>query len=329
MVERELGDPATFKAKQAELRDFAGKQLQEQMRSHFIEKLRKRAKVAVDEKFLKSTGTRLSGSPKELEHAVATVGSHTVRFADVAAEVRRLFGGREAGHASGPSVKIEMGWRLVDKLLLADAALRRGLDKDPAVRAVTSAAERDAIVRLLSTRVRAEAKAPEEAAVEAFYKSHFTDFARPALHRCAHILVAVREEAEQLRTRLKNGESFAELARERSRDSATAAAGGPIGDIPADRLEGLAKTEPALASALRGKPGEVSEPVKSRAGWHLIRCEPVVPARAAPLAEVKDVIAARISTERGNDAVRRRIADLRGRVLIQVVPDLALFTVGT
>lgn len=328
VLEREIGDPATFKAKQDELRTFAGRQVQEQMKTHFVEKLRKQAKVSVDEAFLKTTGTRLQGTPKELEHAVAAVGSRRVRFAEVAAEVRRLFGGKEAGHASGPSVKLEMAWRLVDRMLLADAAIRRGLDKDPAVRAAATGAARDAIVRLLSARLRAAAPTPEAAEVESFYQSHFADFQRPALHRCAHILVPLREEADQLRARLQRGESFAELAREHSRDPATAAAGGPIGDLPADRLDGLAKAEPALAAALRGRAGAISEPVKSRAGWHLVRCEAAIPATTAPLAEVRELIVARLTAQKGDAAVRRHIDDLRARARIEVVPDLALHAIG-
>ena len=329
VLERHVGDALDFVAKLEELRSFAQKQAAARLRSHFLEQLRAQAKVTVDEPFLKSTGTRLQGSPQEMEHVVATVKGRQVKFADVAAEVRRLFGGKEAGHSSGPSVKIEMAWSLVDRLLLADDAIKRGLADSPAVRTAGRRAERDAIVRLLSARLRAQAPKASEAEIEAYYRAHPTAFQRPARRPCAHILVAQREEADKLRARLVQGSAFADLARDFSRDSATATKGGAIGEVPEERLDALAKEEPALAAAFRGSPGAVSQPVKSRAGWHLVRCEGVIPAAALPLAEVSESIAARLSAQKADDEVRRRIAELRAGARIEVAQDAVRRSVDT
>ena len=320
VLEREIGDDKAFAARHDELKAFAEKQTRAQLRSHFVEQLRKRAKTSVDEAFLKSTGTRLQGTPQELEHVVVTVRERPVRFVEVAAEVRRLFGGKEAGHASGPAVKIEMAWSLADRLLLGDAALERGLGEDPAVRAAARAAENDALVRLFSARLRSEAPKASAVEIEAYYRSHAAEFQRPARHRCAHIMLGMREEAEQVLARLQRGEPFADLARDSSRDLATAAKGGEIGELPEDRLDELAKTEPALAAALRGPEGKTSAPVKSHSGWHLVRCQAVLPSALVPLAEVSPAIGERASTRAGDDAVRKRIAGLRAAVQIEVTP---------
>ncbi len=76
-----------------------------------------------------------------------------------------------------------------------------------------------------------------------------------------------RKRLETLRTRIVNGESFEELARANSADL-SAAKGGDIGWVyPGD-------TVPQFEHAMNAlQPGELSEPVKSPFGWHLIRVE--------------------------------------------------------
>ncbi|QID17153.1 molecular chaperone SurA [Nitrogeniibacter mangrovi] len=94
--------------------------------------------------------------------------------------------------------------------------------------------------------------------------------------RVSHILIKTselvsdddaRKRLETLRTRILNGESFADLARANSADL-SAANGGEIGWVyPGDTVPEFERAMNAL------KPGELSEPVKSPFGWHLIRVE--------------------------------------------------------
>lgn len=76
-----------------------------------------------------------------------------------------------------------------------------------------------------------------------------------------------RKRLETLRTRVLNGEPFEDLARANS-DDLSAAKGGDIGWVyPGDTVPEFQRAMDALA------PGELSEPVKSPFGWHLIRVE--------------------------------------------------------
>jgi peptidyl-prolyl cis-trans isomerase SurA len=76
-----------------------------------------------------------------------------------------------------------------------------------------------------------------------------------------------RQTLENLRQRIEHGESFAELAKRYSED-ASAPQGGDLGWLnPGD-------TVPAFEQAMNKlKDGEVSEPVKTQFGWHLIQVE--------------------------------------------------------
>jgi peptidyl-prolyl cis-trans isomerase SurA len=83
-----------------------------------------------------------------------------------------------------------------------------------------------------------------------------------ALHSDADNYVRIR----QLEMRLRAGEDFATLARSNSQDALSAARGGDLGWLsPGDTL-------PDFESAMdRLAPGEISEPVQTRFGWHLIQ----------------------------------------------------------
>ncbi|MEK6606513.1 MAG: peptidylprolyl isomerase [Myxococcota bacterium] len=153
--ERTAGDEAGFAARREELRRFADAQARTQARRHVVSELRRRAGVTVDEAFLRSTGKRLEVPPADVERAVATVGDRAVRYRDVVTEIRRIFGAA-GGHASGPTVKLEIAWALADRLVLEQAALARGAADAPEVRAALRAWTRDALARALAARLRSQ-----------------------------------------------------------------------------------------------------------------------------------------------------------------------------
>lgn len=90
-----------------------------------------------------------------------------------------------------------------------------------------------------------------------------------------HILVEDEAQAKTVVERLKKGEDFAKVAAELSKDPGSGKEGGDLGWFTKDRMV------PEFAeAAFKLKKGEVSEPVKSQFGWHVIRLEDK---RAKPL----------------------------------------------
>jgi parvulin-like peptidyl-prolyl isomerase len=80
-----------------------------------------------------------------------------------------------------------------------------------------------------------------------------------------HILVETEDEAKEIISRLEAGEDFAELAAELSTDTTSGAMGGDLGWFPRGAM--VAAFEDAAFSL---EPGEISEPVESGFGWHVI-----------------------------------------------------------
>ena len=100
-----------------------------------------------------------------------------------------------------------------------------------------------------------------------------------------HILVEDEAAARKAYDRVKAGEDFAKVAAELSTDPGSKAEGGDLGFFTKDRM-----VAPFAEAAFRMKPGEISEPVKSQFGWHVIQ---VVERRAKPVPtfeEMKDQI---------------------------------------
>lgn len=84
--------------------------------------------------------------------------------------------------------------------------------------------------------------------------------------KCSHILVKKQSEAMSILDRLKKGESFANLARELSIDRGSAKKGGDLG------LFGRGVMVKAFEeAAFRLSKGDISQPVKTKFGYHIIK----------------------------------------------------------
>ena len=82
--------------------------------------------------------------------------------------------------------------------------------------------------------------------------------------KASHILVATEDEAKSLFNEIKNGKDFAEAAREFSK-CPSGQAGGDLGFFPRGVM-----VKPFEDAAFSLKEGELSEPVQTQFGWHLI-----------------------------------------------------------
>lgn len=83
--------------------------------------------------------------------------------------------------------------------------------------------------------------------------------------RASHILVKTKEEAEKLLDEIKGGKSFAEAAQENSL-CPSGSAGGDLGYFGRGMM-----VKPFEDAAFNMEVGEVSDPVQTQFGWHLIQ----------------------------------------------------------
>jgi peptidyl-prolyl cis-trans isomerase C len=99
--------------------------------------------------------------------------------------------------------------------------------------------------------------------------------------RARHILVEKEDEAKAALARVRQGEDFAKVAAELSRDPGSGKEGGDLGYFTQDRM-----VPQFGAVAFQLKAGDVSEPVQTQFGWHVIKVEDK---RSKPLPKFEDV----------------------------------------
>ncbi len=131
--------------------------------------------------------------------------------------------------------------------------------------------------------------------------------------RARHILVATKAEAEDVIKKLKNGAKFEDLAKQVSLDGSKDY-GGDLGYFTASEMV------PAFSKAAFAlQPGEISEPVKTQYGWHVIKLEDRKAGGPQPYEKVHDAIKLVLLRE----AVQNKLVELRKTADIEVLdPDL-------
>jgi peptidyl-prolyl cis-trans isomerase C len=184
-----------------------------------------------------------------------------------------------------------------DMILVAKAAEEKKMTEDADFK------RRLAYLRnklLMETMLHAEAKsAVTDAAMHKVYDDATKQMAGEKEVRARHILVETEEEAKALLAELKKGTDFAELARLKSKDPG-AAEGGDLGYFTKDQMV------PEFSdTAFRLDAGELSEPVKTAFGWHIIRTEDKRDRPVPRFEQVKDQIESYVARKAQADVIAK------------------------
>ena len=117
--------------------------------------------------------------------------------------------------------------------------------------------------------------------------------------RARHILVESEDEAKAILEQLKGGADFATVAKEKSKDPG-AAEGGDLGYFTKDQMV------PEFADvAFKMYPGQLSNPVKTQFGWHVIKVEDKRTRQPPEFEKVKDQIEAYLARKAQSDFITK------------------------
>lgn len=159
--------------------------------------------------------------------------------------------------------------------------------------------------------------AVSDADIAAWYNKNQTTYTTPLRLKVRHILLRLdpkaaeadvrkaETKAAELEKALSKGGDFAALAAKNSEDADTAPRGGELGWIKEGET-----VAPFEEAALALKPGQISAPVRTDFGLHIIKVDEREDARVKPLADVRDEIRTHLATIQGGDNLREVLDNL-------------------
>jgi peptidyl-prolyl cis-trans isomerase C len=209
-------------------------------------------------------GTSSSESGASSSPAVATVNGVPVTRAEFDLYVKNLLRNARQQTTLTPEQQGQVLDELIGLQLLSAQGDKDGLQDDPDVKAQLA---------LLHMRVLADAESqkyikansPSEADLKAEYEQAISTMDHTEYH-ARHILVASKDQAEQVIKKLKAGAKFEDLAKSQSTDTGSKNNGGDLGWFTPARMV------PAFANAVKTlKKGDISDPVQTQYGWHVIQ----------------------------------------------------------
>lgn len=198
------------------------------------------------------------------ETVVATVGGEPITEADLSFAAEDLT--QELGQMPPDQRRPFLLRVLIDMKVMAKAGRDAGMADTPLFQQRLNYLEERALRRAFFAETIANAVTEE--AVRADYEEYVADFVPADEIRASHILVPTEDEAKAVKAELDGGADFATLAKEKSIDPG-AANGGDLGFFG----KGMMVAPFEAAAFAMTEIGQVSEPVQSQFGWHVIRLE--------------------------------------------------------
>ena len=212
----------------------------------------------------------------------------------------------EQGQPDSPDMRNKFRDELISLEFLSQAAVKAGLDKQP-----------ETVQRLEITRQNVLA----DSLIQDFLKSHpvtdeqlkqeyevFKKRIGKTEYKISHILVGTEDEAKKAAAELKKGAKFAKVAKSMSKDPSAKENSGELGwTIPAKFVQ------PFGEAILKLSKGQVSEPVQTQYGWHIIKLEDTRDLKVPSLDEMKP----NIENSLQQQAVKKYIEELRSKAKIE------------
>lgn len=271
----------------------------------------------------------LSGTavPSLAQDAVGVMGGQRVRAADLVRiidaqppEVRKQLA-NDLG-ALDRLVRSE----LVRQAILAEARQKQWDKKSDVQLLMERAREQALITSYINELSRAPATYPSEEELRAYYDASQATFTVPAQYELAQIFVAAPDDTDKAATLAAQKKvldlaaqvqrapgDFAKIARESSEHKDSAAKGGDLGWVPETHL-----IPEVRAAVMRMTKGELSPPIRSANGWHIVRLADRKPSATRPLAEVRDTIVANMRLRRAQEMERSYVEGLLGKGALTV-----------
>lgn len=247
-----------------------------------------------------------AGSVRAEDKVLAKINGTEIRDSDLALAEAEV--GAEVANIPLPNRRRLLLEFLIEMQLYSNAAdgekLTSGPDFERRLAYWNTRAKRDAYYQ------KAVKDAVGEGLVRNLYDERVKDITPEEEVEASHILVETEEQAQALADQVRDGEDFAKLAAEHSKDPGSKANGGKLGYFGKGQM--VKEFDEAAFSLEKG---EVSKPVKSQFGWHVIKVEDRRMKPVPTFEEVKGQISHAMEQQKGQQVSK----ELRDKATIEYV----------
>ncbi len=204
---------------------------------------------------------------------------------------------------------------IINDNLVYQKAMSEGVDKDEELIKMLAEARRKIIIaKYLQDTIEKKINVTEDD-IKNEYETNKTLYVYPEAMRVSHVLVKTENEANEVLAEIKAGGDFAVIAKENSVDP-TAQAGGDIGYFPKGQL--LPEFEAACAEL---EPGEISEVVRTKIGYHVIKLTDRKPPKQIELKDIANKIVQKLQVEKKKAMFGEMITKLRKEINVKINKD--------
>jgi peptidyl-prolyl cis-trans isomerase C len=238
-----------------------------------------------------------SGCDKK-DPVVARIGNReVVKLSELNSEVNRTSMFERAEQPAPEKYRKALNG-LIDKKIKLMAAYRVKLDRDSAIQKIMKPEmQRAMLQRMYDIEIMGSA-IPEKDVRDYYAKTAKQVLIRDIVFRLPQPADPAQEDslkrkAMDVYNRIRKGESYLEMARQYSEDQKTAFNGGLMGVLQYTRSD-----DPVLDAVFSMKAGEVSEPVRNKAGFHILKVEEVQAKDRLPYEKAHDQIRGQLERER-------------------------------
>ena len=173
---------------------------------------------------------------------------------------------------------------IVSEQLVYEAARKSGLESSPEVAEKLAKLKEKLVTQAFLDQKASSSVSDSE--IRKVYEEKIKEYKDKEEIKARHILVDSEDKAEKIAEEIEDGDKFEDVAKKESMDKGTGAKGGDLGWFTEERM-----VPEFSKAAFELDKGEVSDPVKTSFGWHIIEVQDRRPVEVPEYDEVKDSIA--------------------------------------
>ncbi len=249
------------------------------------------------------------------DKVLAKVGNETIKESDLT-----LLAATQPG-ISGPAQMTPDQRKkalqyLVNMFVLAAQAEKDGIDKTPEAARPILLYKNDLLARMYLSKKATDAKDPTDQDAKDYYDKNPVQFTIPESLHLHVIQVDAEKDAKDALQKIKKGEKFGDIASQVSKH-VSKVRGGDQGWIFKGALTQLDLSE-LDAAAFKLQKGQVSEPIKGKAGYYLLMAEDTKPADKRPFEEVKDSALAYLKAMQMQNSFEKLADEIKKSIKVEV-----------